>query len=260
MVGAVGWSNESQQSAETMASERLEAAKRRVRRADPERRGSYPYSDGRPLQEEVVDRVPGVGSEPLAVVTRNAYGALVLNTTRVLFIDLDFACIPDERSFFKKLFSGQQSDQERALDHARVVASRYADWGFRVYRTAAGLRLVLLSKLVDAANDVWLQTLRAFGSDPMYVKLCETQRCFRARLTPKPWRFGLERPVYRFPFVTDLQRQYLDDWVVRYDAGRKGYATCEEIATIGSDFMPSDVRRVLDYHDQIAVQASKPLA
>lgn len=263
-VGAVGWSNESQASADAMADERLEAAQRRVKQAEGPSGHGYPYSDGRPVQEQIVDTVPGV-EQPLAVITRNAYGALVMNTRRLLFIDLDFESVPDQRSLFKKLLSGSRSDEERALDHAQQVAKRYSDWGFRVYRTAAGLRLVLLSRVVDAEDDTWLRVLETFGSDPMYIKLCQSQKSFRARLTPKPWRIGVERPSYRFPFVSDVQREYMARWTERYDSARIKHATCRELTTIGADgvqsgFAPSEVTRLLDYHDRIAQSASLPLA
>jgi hypothetical protein len=70
----------------------------------------------------------------------------------------------------------------------------------------------------------------------------------------------MERPTYRFPFVSDMQKTYIARWTERYDRERRAYAACKELITIGPDFAPSEVRRVLDYHDRIAQSASLPLA
>jgi len=37
--------------------------------------------------------------------------------------------------------------------------------------------------------------MRFLRSDPEYVKLCRIQECYRARLTPKPWRWCDEPAV-----------------------------------------------------------------
>ena len=48
----------------------------------------YAYS-ARPLREEIVQELKHQG-ETVALLTRNAYGALILNTARVLFADIDY--------------------------------------------------------------------------------------------------------------------------------------------------------------------------
>src|SRR5436853_4292927 len=73
---------------EDEASARSEAASRLGRLIDRVRRGErfpehYAYAD-RPLREEVVE---SLGDR--AAITRNRHGALVLNTSRLLFLDVD---------------------------------------------------------------------------------------------------------------------------------------------------------------------------
>src|SRR5512145_202336 len=51
------------------------------------------YTD-RPMREERLETHPEVGSDPYAIVTRNAQGASVLNAARVPFLDLDFHHLP----------------------------------------------------------------------------------------------------------------------------------------------------------------------
>src|SRR5262245_36925056 len=64
-----------------------EVAARAAQTGEPPR--AYLYGD-RPLREEVVRPLDGNGSGG-AVVTRNAYGCLVLNTAGALFVDVDLS-------------------------------------------------------------------------------------------------------------------------------------------------------------------------
>ncbi len=62
--------------------------------AEPPR--AYAYGD-RPLREEIVRSVAGDG-ERAAVVTRNSFGCLVLNTAGVLFVDVDLPRAVERRT------------------------------------------------------------------------------------------------------------------------------------------------------------------
>lgn len=77
----------SQAEAETLAADAAQRIAARIARGEgfPER---YSYGD-RPLREEVVREIPGPGADPAVALTRNSYGALVLNAARVFFIDVD---------------------------------------------------------------------------------------------------------------------------------------------------------------------------
>ena len=68
----------------------LAAAKRILRaRLSGQRLDRYGYGSV-PLREEVIQQFADAGGQNTAAVTRNAYGALVLNTARVMFVDIDF--------------------------------------------------------------------------------------------------------------------------------------------------------------------------
>jgi hypothetical protein len=43
-----------------------------------------------PLREEIIQPLPSYSGSELSVVTRNVYGALVLNTTNTMFVCIDF--------------------------------------------------------------------------------------------------------------------------------------------------------------------------
>jgi hypothetical protein len=82
-----GWSDASQEAAQALANERAAQAMERIIAGDDLRRreakDSYGTADGVPIREEVVSR------HGHAVVTRNSYGSLCLNTPNVLFADVD---------------------------------------------------------------------------------------------------------------------------------------------------------------------------
>ena len=96
-------------------------------------------SGGRPIREEVL-----LTLTPQDIITRNHYGAEVLNTTRHCFIDVD-GNLPGEGllSVLGSLFSGRTADQKalRSVERLARLAG-YTD-AIRVYRTKAGFRLLL---------------------------------------------------------------------------------------------------------------------
>jgi hypothetical protein len=82
-----GWSDTSEAEARALAESRAKEAIARVWAGEDLRRRepleTYGNGDGMPIREEVVRRFPH------AVITRNSYGSLCLNTPRVLFADVD---------------------------------------------------------------------------------------------------------------------------------------------------------------------------
>ena len=107
-----GWSANSKAEAAQVAERRLAEARARIARGAP-RHEAYFYGKT-PLREEIVRAVGGDGS---AVVTRNRYGALVLNAARVPFIDVD---VPE--SSVESVGFGRTSEEARAIvdEHDRV--------------------------------------------------------------------------------------------------------------------------------------------
>ena len=80
-------------------------------------------------------------------LTRNAHGCLVLNTARVMFIDLDFPPVFRRESLvlFTRLFNKSApsplSRRESAItERLEQFLGGHPHWGLRLYRTCAGLR------------------------------------------------------------------------------------------------------------------------
>src|SRR5579863_4182705 len=191
-VTARGWSNESLEAARAVA---REAAQKVARNIVAERGPSqrYPYGD-RPLPEPVLREFQPDPAGPAAVVTRNGYGSLVLNTRELMFVDID----KQDKVYgvigtgLRSLF-GKPAPEPAVLRDIQEVAGRN-NLTVRVYRTAAGYRLLITNAPFQAGNPRTEDLLRQFDADPLYARLCRMQESFRARLTPKPWRCGLPIP------------------------------------------------------------------
>jgi hypothetical protein len=207
----------------------------------------YGYAD-RPLREPVLREIRDSGGEISAVVTRNSYGCHVLNTARAMFVDVD---LPE----------GVENLAAVSIAKADAWARQQAGWSWRVYRTQAGLRLLATHQLFHPEDAICQAVFNATGCDPLYKKLCQTQSCFRARLTPKPWRCELPNPPSRWPFEdTGAERQYAQ-WDARYQSVCAGRATCQFVSTVGSGEVHEAIQPLIALHDDISgVNSGLPLA
>jgi hypothetical protein len=223
-----------------------------------DRTGRYPYGDA-PLREEVIQRFTDEQGGLYAAVTRNGYGSLVLNAARALFIDLDFPIVSPWEGLkysFAKLFNkSMQSPDSLREDDARRRLERFASehpgWGIRIYRTFAGLRGLATHDLFDPASDATLAVLQSLRADPLYVRLCKSQECFRARLTPKPWRCGHYVNRTAWPRESEDAQRRFDEWLSTYMSRQAGYATCRYLGTVGSTTIHPEIATIIEVHDKI---------
>ncbi len=221
----------------------------------------YPYAD-RSLREEIVDTVQA-DDRITGMLSRNAYGSLVLNTTNVFFADIDLAeTALQPRGLLQRLFG--QRVPVPAVDNVvetvdRVVQSR-SGLGLRLYKTAAGYRALVTSQTYEPTSSDAIQLLRDLGSDPMYVKLCQVQECFRARVSPKYWRCGAQQPPHRFPWHDDAQELAIREWEAAYHVCANRFATCRLVQTFGSESIASGVQPIVKMHDELALMGEAMLA
>lgn len=222
------------------------------------RPGRYAYGDT-PLREETVETFTNSQGELAAAVTRNSYGCLVLNVDQVMFIDLDFPPTSLGESigyFFARMFNKaavhpearREADVTKRLE---PILGVHPQWSVRLYRTFAGMRALVTHDLFDPVSDTTLGMLRSVGSDPLYVRLCKAQKCFRARLTPKPWRCGLTVNPVRWPTENRDQQVRLEKWQSEYTAKQARYATCRFLGTLGNECVHPEVARIIEVHDRI---------
>jgi hypothetical protein len=220
----------------------------------------YGYPD-RPVREEILQTFADPTDDPssqVAVVTRNGYGALILNTARMLFLDIDleFGLGQTIRSWF-----GQSAPEQTKLAQLQRLFAAQSHSTFRIYRTAAGFRVIGLGREFDPAGREAEELMIATGTDQQFRRLCKVQKCFRARLTPKPWRCGVPRPWIRFPYRDPTAEQEMRDWIAKYERESARYATCQFLVEVGSTAAEGDQAVLLELHDGITKASSElPLA
>ena len=208
----------------------------------------------RPLREEIVQAVTHRGKGELALVTRNGYGALVLNAANAMFLDVDFGP-EDLAGWFSGLWDKlrgvkKTGPEEKGLAEVQRWAERHPDLGVRVYRTRAGLRCLITNQPFDPTRRETEALMQELGCDPLYVKLCREQECFRARLTPKPWRLRLDRPPARYPFASREHEQKYRRWEQDYQQVSARFAVCRTVAHLGSSRVHPEIEPILSLHDR----------
>jgi hypothetical protein len=184
----------------------------------------------------------------------------VLNTARALFVDVD---MPDSSQRAGRSFGGlvarlfgrrAKPDPQEETDAVLEPLQRWQQlnpaWSWRVYRTRAGFRLLATHGLFEPDSSTVGAVFDNLGADPLYRRLCRSQQCFRARLTPKPWRCGC-RPARHgwFQGHADLEASF-GAWQRAYEKASSRYATCRFIRTEGSPSIHPELAELVAFHDE----------
>ena len=181
------------------------------------------------------------------IITRNRYGAQVMNAENLMFLDIDKPKVT-LGGFFKKSVPG--GDKEKIFDMVRKLAAspKYAGLGFRIYETYQGARVILLGRSFDARDRATVEMMKEFNCDPLYTAICRKQGCFRARLTPKPRRINV--PNYKVKFPREAVDIQFDRWLQDYEHASRNFSVCRFVEQVGSNSLalPEAVR----IHDEIA--------
>ncbi len=252
---AWGWSAASEDDARAQAERRAKAASQQL--AAGASGGRYGYLE-RPLREEELERNDDSAAQPRFVITRNAYGARVMNAAGAMFVDVD---LPPP-GWFERLASrivrlwshDAPSPEARREADAVALLDRLckADpaFGARVYRTRAGLRYLFTHRTVEPTAQETQACMEALRADPLYIRLTRAQACFRARLTPKPWRVGVAEPRERWPWDSAETERRFRAWESQYRAACAGRAVCAFVATVGNPEIAPSLEPVVDWHDR----------
>jgi hypothetical protein len=251
-----GWSDISPADAEEKGKQRAKAVAEMIRSGN--RPDSYLYGD-RPMREEIIDEWKRSDSTTYAAVTLNAYGCQILNTVGAMFVDVDLPAVSGLEAFkqgLKGLFGNRgPSPRERqeadALSRVQEMIRADPRCGVRAYRTRAGLRYLLTHGQADPVAPATHSAMENLGADPLYMRLCKVQECFRARLTPKPWRCGTHALTVRYPWRDANAEREARDWLDAYSTKAERYATCSLIQQFGSENMDEEIAHVVEFHDSI---------
>jgi hypothetical protein len=212
-----------------------------------------------PPHEEFIDHVIDTHGNETGYVSRNRYGALILNTDRLMILDVDRSAKPWQRwtAKFMKLLGRQAPSQESQI--LAAAQANVAD-NYRIYRTFGGWRLMLVNRPVDGIDSFVETEFQRFAVDPFYAQLCRRQKTFRARLTPKPWRCDCSRPPNNFPFERADERLRFDAWQAEYSQCSSGYRTCELIAGF-ENAIDTNLQPLVALHDGLCkIESDAPLA
>jgi len=258
------FSNVSEQDARTQAEGAVQAIAARFKNVKHlPAHLSYGYSD-RPLREQILREFHNPNGERIAVITRNIPGCHVLNTARGLFIDIDFPEAP-KVSWMKRWLApagsmpaGEASHESSVLAKAEVWARSHPGWGWRAYRTKAGLRLLATHDVFDPKADIVQKAFNALGADPLYQKLCLAQDSFRARLTPKPWRCGLHPMTTGWPWENSAAESRFMNWKEEYERASASFSTCRFVKSLGVATVHPELQPLVEVHDE-ATRIDQPL-
>jgi len=246
-ISCFGGSNHSESDALNDGHQRLEAVKRRI--TGTERGKGHDYEAD--IREEPLQ---WIGDRD--VITRNRYGAEVLNSTSCIFVDIDE---PVFRlwQIFRRIRSREQKKQA-ILEFVgrRLKKGDLRDFGIRIYETHSGVRLIIEGKALDPRSKESTNLLRSFHADRLYSTICRKQNCYRARLTPKPYRIKMKPIRLQYPYE-EKDRKKIDGWISEYNSKSQGFASCHIVQVTGGDSLSIAVR----YHDErTRAHSSLPLA
>ncbi len=242
-VPILAGSNVSKADAETVANEIVVRVQNKIDKKES-------LKDYEPLIKEwICDEI-----DEKNIITVNRYGAKVLNTTEYTILDLDD--IPWE---FWDIFGGTKGFDKKTLIlqrfKKRIAKNSSLGDDMRIYETTKGLRIIC-KKYISPKVDGFRGLMAKFKVDRIYAYLCMTQDCYRARLTPKPFR--IKQTPMRIKSPLDCETEAYVSWSAEYERKSKSYSVVKLIETIGSDFS-SD--RAIHYHDRICSCGSfNPLA
>ncbi len=290
----MGWSDVSQQEADLMAKTRLNDAFEKLVSGEKitlvERRVSYNGAEGMPIREEILEEIGDTvitrniyGAHCLNVqntlfadidfdtisrsymINLTAWAGFLISVitffiTKKIYLALGiFSLFLIIRVILKKRYLNDykktlESIEKKSLSNIDSFCKKHPEFKFRVYRTPSGLRLLALNDSYNPKDNSTIEFLKELGSDSNYIQMCVNQNCFRARVSPKPWRINLKDSLPHKKAVWPYSPEILEErrkWIEKYEAKSSDYASCKYIDTIGTGGECSEAVKVQELHDNL---------
>lgn len=186
---------------------------------------------------------------------------LVLMVSGVLGANLG-ANVP---SWVRRAQRARRGDPEQhAMHRLRAFCERHPEWLAHAYRTPLGLRVIATHRRFDPREAVVGAFFEALEVDPLYRRMTELQRCFRARLTAKPWRIGITSHLRPRPGVWPVKPEHLprrSAWIAAYEAKAADHAACRWMAQLGAGKPDPEAEAVRRLHDALSgAETDRPIA
>ncbi|WP_196140027.1 hypothetical protein [Aliikangiella sp. G2MR2-5] len=147
-----------------------------------------------------------------------------------------------------RVFGGERAIIEKAIAD---YISKHPRANLHLYKTPNGYRILAMHQLFSPGEEDATELLNALYSDPLYIRMCKNQKCFRARISPKPWRIGIKRLGPR-PGVWPIKASHLparSAWIKSYEKKNKEFSSCRFIGKFGSDNVESKALGIKELHD-----------
>lgn len=303
-VRRFGWSLDSSEDAARSAQARADDALARVLAGEnlARREPKVPYNgaDGVPIREQVLERhgdtvitrnlygarclntpdvffadidfqnapgpallVPVVGALMLGAAwwgrTTSGWGLAVVAMLAALVVGWAAA-----KALMALQVNASGGPEQAARRRVEAFVTAHPGWRLRLYRTPAGLRTLALHRRFDPAEPEVAEFFQAVRADKLYARMCERQRCFRARISPKPWRMGVDTHIKPRPGVWPINPERLPEreaWIAVYEIVAEGYASCRLLADLGDGPLDDGADAVRALHDEACrAQSGLPLA
>lgn len=303
-VRRFGWSDENEAAAQEHAQTRLDEAIEHIVAGEQtllrEPKVAYNGADGLPIREEIISRhddtvITRNGYGALCLNTPDvlfadvdapaASGCLLYFYTLFLYAAGYFVLarmFADARSiwlfllgaiFFVTIFGSlwhllvnrlAGTPKDVARKRIEKFSKQSPNWSLRLYETPLGWRVLVTHATFDPRSDEVRAFFNKIGTDPIYVRMCFNQNCFRARVSPKPWRIGIPDHLRPRPGVWPVSAERLPDrvkWVRNYDQTAQDFAACRFETTLGNAAACSEATAIIWLHDRLSdAQSRKPIA
>lgn len=239
-IKCIAGSNESLHDAEQLCAQKAERVQKII-----DGTVSREWGYDRPIREEIIREIDSDN-----VITRNYYGALILNTTSVTIFDID----DHKKSFWQLLGLKKFNKKAEIINTLRTLHHQDALPGttWRIYETTKGIRLIVLGRYIEPDSAEFHKFSQQIGADSLYNMLCAKQNCYRARLTPKPFRMHINTIKYRCPVPEGEETRYRE-WVAEYERVSAEFGVCRLIETLGNSLADNSI---VDLHDRYCLNES----
>ncbi|WP_434779633.1 hypothetical protein [Neisseria sp. Ec49-e6-T10] len=145
----------------------------------------------------------------------------------------------------------KQENIKHTLDEIDHFLKDNPKWGARVYETPAEMRLLITHRLMNPNDEEVSLFFNKMNVDEVYSLMCKNQQCFRARVSPKPWRMDMSKHISPRSGTWPIKEEYMatrQKWLDEYEHKAKDYASCRFIQAMGNHDIDDKVYKVIELH------------